>query len=159
MGLFDLFSGRGGVRVLSPAAGEALPLSSCSDPVFAQGMMGRGVVLLPSEGRLCSPVDGSVEVVFDTLHAIGIRSDSGLDVMLHVGIDTVELNAAPFVAHVRVGDHVRAGQPLLDADLDAIRKAGKSTETVVTVTDADDRQVSDFASGSLRRGDVLFSVR
>ena len=147
-----------GVSIVSPATGEAEPLEKCSDEVFGKGMMGPGALIIPSEGKIFSPVDGKIEVLFDTLHAFGFKTPEGCEVMLHVGIDTVELGGAPFVAHVAQCDTVRKGDLLLDMDLSAIEAAGKSSETLVIVTDAHGKQVSLTNNGSVQAGDPILSV-
>ena len=121
-------------QVLQPVAGKVLPLSSCSDPIFAKGTLGDGYVIKPSKGEVVAPFDGTVSAVAETGHALGLTSDDGIEVMIHVGIDTVELQGAPFDVKVAQGDHVHRGQLLETFDIKAIEDAGKSVETVVVAT-------------------------
>lgn len=154
----DLFCGvrnmgdEGGTAFFAPATGEVSAISSCSDPVFAGGTMGQGFVLNPSSGVVASPIDGTVEMVFDTLHAFGLRSPDGCEVLVHVGIDTVELNGKPFRKCASKGDRVRHGDRIVEVDLAAVAAAGLSTEIVVVLPDTDDRLFSLDITGRVRRG-------
>ena len=118
----------------APMSGSIQPLSACSDPMFASKAMGDGVVITPSEGTLVSPVNGKVMMVFPTKHAIGLQGENGEEILIHVGLDTVSLDGKPFDVLVKDGDTIRAGQPLMHVDLEAIREAGLSTETPVVIT-------------------------
>lgn len=123
--------------ILSPIAGTAIAMSEVPDPVFASEAMGGGAAVVPSEGRLCAPAAGTVTVLAETGHALGMTTDSGAEILMHIGIDTVTLEGAPFTAHVAVGDHVEAGQLLMEVDLAAIKKAGLNPVTPVIVTNTD----------------------
>ena len=147
-----------GLAVRCPVEGEIKPLESCSDEVFAKGMMGPGALVLPRDGKVVAPVDGKIEVLFDTLHAFGFRTADGVEVMLHVGIDTVELGGEPFVAHVAQGDTVKEGDLLLDMDLAAIEAAGKSSETLVIVTDARGGDVRIAHFGWASAGEPMLTI-
>ena len=120
--------------VQSVADGQAISITEVKDPVFAQKMMGDGYAVEPANGSIYAPVTGVVTSVFPTKHAVGILSDKGLEVLVHVGLDTVALNGAPFSAKVTDGQRVAAGDLLLVADLEAIRSAGRETTTVVAFT-------------------------
>lgn len=120
--------------VQSVADGQAISITEVKDPVFSQKMMGDGYAVEPANGSIYAPVTGVVTSVFPTKHAVGILSDKGLEVLVHVGLDTVALNGAPFSAKVADGQRVAAGDLLLVADLEAIRSAGRETTTVVAFT-------------------------
>ncbi len=126
------------IRLDSPMHGRLIPLSEVTDPAFASGAMGRGVAVADPEGRVVSPVDGEVTVLFATKHAIGIHSADGVDLLIHVGVDTVKLEGKHFTSHVAQGDTVQKGQLLLEFDPDAIRAEGYETTTPVLVTNAAD---------------------
>ena len=126
------------IRLDSPMHGRLIPLSEVTDPAFASGAMGRGVAVADPEGRVVSPVDGEVTVLFATKHAIGIHSADGVDLLIHVGVDTVKLEGKHFTSHVAQGDTVQKGQLLLEFDSDAIRAEGYETTTPVLVTNAAD---------------------
>lgn len=143
----------------NPMAGEATAMSDAPDAVFASGAMGGGACVLPTDGACYSPVNGVVSMLFDTKHAIGLTSDDGIEVLIHIGVDTVELGGAPFVAHVASGDAVKAGQLLIEADLDAIAAAGKSTATMVIVTNTDDYASVEPTLGAVAAGAKLVEVK
>ena len=123
--------------ILSPLTGEAKELSQAQDPVFAQGVMGQGVLIQPSEGKLLAPVDGTVSVLFPTKHAVGLSSTDGVELLMHIGMDTVNLEGQGFTAHVAQGDSVKAGDLLITFDMEAIQAAGYPTETPVIITNQD----------------------
>ena len=129
------------VTITSPLAGEVKELSQATDPVFAQGLMGRGVVIVPSQGELVSPVNGRVTVFFPTKHAIGILSDEGVEILMHIGMDTVNLEGKGFEGYVSQGDKVKVGDKLISFDIDMIKKAGYVTETPVIITNSDKYEV------------------
>ena len=129
------------VTITSPLAGEVKELSQATDPVFAQGLMGRGVVIVPSRGELVSPVNGRVTVFFPTKHAIGILSDEGVEILMHIGMDTVNLEGKGFEGYVSQGDKVKVGDKLISFDIDMIKKAGYVTETPVIITNSDKYEV------------------
>lgn len=145
--------------LVAPIAGEVLPMESCSDPIFAGKGMGDGCVVVPADGSLVSPCDGTVSLVADTGHAVGLVSDQGAEILIHIGIDTVNLAGKPFTAHVAPGERVRAGQPLMDVDLAQIKAAGLSTETMVIVTNTPDfSAVTTTASGAVAAGAELLDL-
>lgn len=123
--------------VYSVADGQVIVLEQVKDPVFAQKMMGDGFAVEPANGNIVSPVTGTVSSIFPTKHALGLVTDSGLEVLVHIGLDTVSLEGKPFTVHVAEGQKVAAGDLLVTADLDAIRAAGRETSTVVVFTNAE----------------------
>ncbi len=144
-------------EVVSPLAGQVKPLSQATDPVFSSGVMGQGVVIEPSQGELVSPVNGTVTVLFPTKHAVGIVSEEGVEMLMHIGMDTVSLDGKGFEAHVAQGDKVVVGQQLISFDMDVIKEAGLVAETPVIVTNQDDFQadVEGDLPRDIKRGDVL----
>ena len=123
-------------EVHSVAEGEVIELEKVQDPVFSQKMMGDGFAVEPANGQIVSPVAGKVTSVFPTKHALGLVTESGLEVLVHIGLDTVSLEGKPFEVKVEEGQTVSAGDLLVEADLDAIREAGRATSTVVVFTNA-----------------------
>lgn len=115
-----------------------MPLSSIKDEAFSLGTLGKGIVILPEEGKVYSPVDGVVTMVFPSLHAVGITADNGLQILIHVGMDTVQLDGEGFTAHVVKDQKVTKGQLLLDFDIDLITSRGYSVETPVVITNSHD---------------------
>ena len=123
--------------VYAPIKGKAIALEDVNDGVFSAGMLGKGIGIEPAEGRAVSPVNGTVSVVFDTKHAIGITSDEGMEVLIHIGLDTVQLNGEPFNVHVKVGDKVKVGDLLAEFDMDKIKEAGYKTVTPIIISNTD----------------------
>ena len=124
-------------EVYSVADGQVIALEQVKDPVFAQKMMGDGFAVEPANGNIVSPVTGTVSSIFPTKHALGLVTEAGLEVLVHIGLDTVSLEGKPFTVHVAEGQKVAAGDLLVTADLDAIRAAGRETSTVVVFTNGD----------------------
>lgn len=149
------------VTITSPLAGEVKELSQATDPVFAQGLMGRGVVIVPSQGDLVSPVNGRVTVFFPTKHAIGILSDEGVEILMHIGMDTVNLEGKGFEGYVSQGDKVKVGDKLISFDIDMIKKAGYVTETPVIITNSDSYQVEELEQlpRTVERGSQLMNAK
>ena len=124
-------------EVYSVADGEVIALEQVKDPVFSQKMMGDGFAVEPENGNIVSPVSGTVSSIFPTKHALGLVTEAGLEVLVHIGLDTVSLEGKPFTVHVAEGQKVTAGDLLVTADLDAIRAAGRETSTIVVFTNGD----------------------
>lgn len=124
------------VGLRSPVAGTLLPLSQVPDPVFSGGLVGPGFAVDPADGTICAPVAGTVVTLPDSLHAVGIRTDEGAEVLVHVGVDSVTLKGEGFTALVTEGARVTAGQEILQVDLDLLRARIPSVITPVVVTDA-----------------------
>ncbi len=124
--------------IASPLKGNVLPLTECKDEAFAMGILGKGVVIVPEEGKVVSPVNGILTTIFPTLHAMGITSDDGVEMLIHIGMNTVELNGKHFTAKAQQGDKISVGDVLVEFDKDAIAAEGYSIETPVLVTNADD---------------------
>lgn len=126
------------IMISQPIKGKVLDLTNSSDPVFSSGAMGRGLLIQPEEGKVFSPVDGIIETVFLTKHAIGIKADNGAEILIHVGLDTVNLNGKYFKTYIKNGDKVTKGQLLGEFDILKIEKAGYSVLTPVVVTNSND---------------------
>ena len=129
------------VTIVSPLKGEVRPLADATDPVFSEGVMGQGVIIIPSEGILSAPFDGVVSAIFPTKHAVGLVSDDGVEVLMHVGMDTVSLDGKGFEALVKQGQQVKQGEHLLRFDIDFIKAQGLVVETPVIITNQDSFQV------------------
>lgn len=147
-------------EILSPANGKAVPLSEVPDPTFAEEMLGKGAAVDPSEGRFYAPVSGTISTVFPTKHAIGITGDKGEEILIHVGLDTVQLDGKYFETAVSEGQHVEAGTLLLTCELEKVREAGYKTITPVIVTNPEDYPAVSLArSGEIKAGERLISLR
>ena len=123
-------------EVVSPIKGEVLNLSDIEDAAFSSGVLGQGVAIIPSDGKVVAPVDGVVTTLFPSLHAIGILSDEGVEVLIHIGLNTVQLEGRGFNACIKQGDRITKGQTILKFDIDVIKEAGYSVVTPIVVTNS-----------------------
>ena len=147
------------MRVLAPISGNAVPLSEVPDEVFAEGMAGEGGAIVPaSSGEAVAPVSGTLVKLFEGGHAFGIESDEGVEMIVHLGLDTIEMRGAGFERIATEGERVEAGQPVVRFDLDEIRNAGYDPITPVVVTNPDEYPVGSPTSGEVSAGDLLFEV-
>ncbi|ETY72687.1 PTS sugar transporter [Lactiplantibacillus fabifermentans T30PCM01] len=147
----------GDVNVYQPVSGKVIPLSEVNDEVFSKGLLGDGFAVEPDNRGVYSPVTGEVTMVANTKHAIGFTSDSGIEVLIHMGIDTVDLNGLPFDIKVKVGDRVNKGQLIADMNLDMIRKEHKATTVIVALTQPD-KQLDGKIFKNTKIGDVIGNV-
>ena len=148
------------LEIDSPMTGELVPMKDVPDEVFASGALGEGIAILPTDGKVIAPCDGVVAQMMDTRHAIGIVADNGVEILIHVGLDTVELKGAPFKYHVKADQEVKKGDLLLTADLDAVTKAGKKLYTPVIVTNSDDyTEIAPVDGKEIKAGDKLMTVK
>lgn len=146
-------------QVYSPVNGQKIPLSEVKDSAFASGVMGQGFALIPSDGQFVSPFKGTVEMVFETKHAIGLRSDEGVELLIHIGMDTVKLNGAPFQTLVKNGDRIDKGTPLVIADLAKIQAAGLEIMTPIIFTNlTPTSKMINFNKKEVKIGDLLAEV-
>ena len=128
----------GEMIIEAPIKGEIINLSEVKDQTFASGLLGEGFAIIPSEGKVYAPFDGVCENIFDTLHALGLKSDQGVELLIHVGLETVSLGGKPFTAHVKGGQKIKKGDLLLEFNLSEIKEAGCETQTPVIVSNAED---------------------
>lgn len=142
------------IRLDSPLEGELIPLSDVQDPVFGSGAMGRGAAVKNPKGKVYAPFDGEITVFFDTKHAIGMKSADGVEILIHVGMDTVKLQGQHFTAKAAQGDKVKKGQLLLEFDPEAIAKAGYETTTPVVVMNA-----TEFGDITIALGDKTVTAK
>lgn len=146
--------------VSAPVSGICIPLSEVNDAVFSQKILGDGAAIIPSEGKVYAPVNGTVSTVFDTKHAIGLLSEDGVELLIHIGIDTVNLEGKYFTAHVESGQKIRKGDLLVSFEQEMIQKVGYDTVTPVLITNtAEFHSIHTDASGNVKAGDVLLTVR
>ena len=124
------------VVVNAPVDGELIPLSEVNDPTFSNEILGKGAAIIPNNGKYVSPIKGTVKIIFDTKHAIGLESEDGAEVLIHVGLETVNLNGKYFETLVKEGDKVEIGTPILNVDLDRVKKSGYDTVTPVIITNS-----------------------
>lgn len=143
----------------APLKGEAVESASVNDPTFAEEMLGKGMAIKPSEGKVYAPFDGTVAMVFDTKHAVSLVSDKGAEVLIHVGLDTVMLKGEHYTAHVESGAAVKKGDLLLEFDMEAIAAAGYDTITPVVICNADDyKDVVRVTGKQVEPGDTVMEL-
>ncbi|MGX6961447.1 beta-glucoside-specific PTS transporter subunit IIABC [Vagococcus xieshaowenii] len=144
---------------VSPLNGQMINLVDVEDAVFSSGAMGQGVAIEPTEGKLFAPIDGEIALLFPTGHAIGMKTTDGAEILMHIGMDTVELNGEGFTAHVAQGDQVKAGQLLIEFDIDFIKSKGKPTVTPIVVTNsAEYNNVTVAEPKAIEAGEEIFTV-
>lgn len=122
----------------APIEGKVIALSEVNDPTFAEEMLGKGAAIIPIVGKVVAPMDGTIAMVFETKHAISMTSESGIEILIHIGLDTVSLKGEPFTAHVEAGDKVKAGDLLLEFDMEAIKAAGLDTVSPIVICNTPD---------------------
>ena len=141
------------IQILAPAAGRAVPLEEVPDPVFSQKIIGDGIAVIPEDGRIVSPVTGEVVSVADTLHAYGFRTEEGLEILIHIGLETVALKGACFKALVKVGDKVQAGDPIAEVDLRFLEEKGISPITPILLCGGMEGKRLLYHEGACRAGE------
>lgn len=164
MGLFDFFKkGKktedNKVNLYNPTNGNVIPISEVADPVFSQKMMGDGFGVDPTDGEVYSPVDAKILSVFPTKHALGLKLDNGVDLLIHIGIDTVELEGKPFTVLVEEGDRVTPETLLVKVDLEALKEAGKKDTVIIAFTNME--VVEDYSlsnTGNVKRGELIGEI-
>lgn len=143
----------------APAKGKAVPLSEVNDPTFADGLLGQGAAVIPSEGKIYAPVDGTVGMMFETKHAVSLSTEYGAEILVHVGLDTVELKGKFYEGHVKAGDTVKAGDLLISFDIDQVKAAGYDVITPVLVCNTDDYASVEGVTGSdVVPGDTIIKI-
>ena len=163
MGFFDKLFGKkeapNGNQLFAPLNGKAVPISEVPDPTFGECLLGNGIAIIPADGKVYAPCDGKIEMMFSTGHAVSLVSNSGIEVLIHVGLETVTLEGKPFTLHAQSGDTVKKGQLLLEADLEAIKAAGLNTITPVVVCNSDDYPTfNTFTGKDVTNADAVIEV-
>ncbi len=148
-----------GLRVCSPLTGQAVPLEQVPDEVFSQKVLGDGLAIIPVDGKIYSPVDGEVSSVAETKHAYGFTSGDGLEVLVHYGLETVSLKGEGFTPRVREGDKVKLGDLVAEVDVELLKSKGLNLITPVLVCDGADGLMMETASGSVKRGETVITLR
>lgn len=145
------------VRIVAPISGTVKSVTECEDEVFAAEILGKGVVIEPEEGKVYAPCDGEISAFFETKHAIGITVANGMELLIHVGMNTVTLNGEGFTPHAEVGDKIKKGQLLLEFDIDFIRSKGLPVSTPVVIANLDEGQEISCRLGVVKKGEALMS--
>ena len=146
-------------EICSPVQGTIIELSQVNDDTFSKGLLGQGFAVIPEDGHYYAPFNGRVKMIFPTKHAIGFVTDSGVSLLIHVGIDTVKLNGEGFEALVESGQEVKKGDPMLKLDLDYLSKNAPSIVSPVLCTELEDNQrIHLLKEGQIKAGEPLFEV-
>lgn len=149
-----------GIEIGSPVKGKAVPISKVSDPTFGEEILGKGVAIQPEEGRIYAPADGTIEMLFDTKHAVSMTTTEGVELLVHIGLDTVALKGEHFTAHKGNGDAVKKGDLLISVDLEAVKAAGYDVITPMVVCNTPDYQAVEAVTGSdVNPGDTVLILK
>lgn len=158
--LSGLFGKNDEIQIGAPTAGSLIPLAEVSDPTFSGEILGKGAAVIPADGKFCAPADGVVATIFPTGHAAAVKTKNGVNVLLHIGIDTVKLQGKYFTIHVEEGRQVKKGDLLIEADLEKIRAAGYETVTPVVICNSGDFQKIRMAeTGEVTTGDTMLLLK
>ena len=141
-------------RLVSPQNGECIPIEQVPDPVFAEKILGDGIAIKPSDNNVYSPCDGTIVQIAHTFHALGIESDDGLEILVHLGINTVELKGEGFTCFVKVGQHVKSGDKLMEMDCSFVESKGLSTISPCLITNMDSVTNYDCHCGKVKAGET-----
>lgn len=159
--MFNLFKKKSdsGIMIGAPVNGKAVPISEVSDPTFGGEILGKGVAVIPTEGKVYAPADGTIDLLFDTCHAVSMTTTDGVEILVHIGLDTVALKGEHFTAHKTTGDSVKKGDLLITVDLDAVKEAGYDVITPIVVCNTDDyASVEALAGKEVTAGDDVLKI-
>lgn len=159
MGFLSNLFGASVQHIYAPVSGTAIVLNQVQDPAFATGLLGKGIAIMPSDGKVVAPCDATVDTLFDTAHAVTLISDFGAEILIHIGLDTVNLKGKFYTAHVQNGQQVKKGQLLIEFDLDAIKAEGYDTVTPMVICNSEHyRTISTYTGKQVSRGDAVIKV-
>ena len=156
----NLFAKDSGIKIGAPVSGTLVSIKEVSDPTFSDEILGKGAAVIPSSGRICAPADGTVSTVFPTGHAATLTTEDGVEILIHVGLDTVKLDGKHFTIHAQEGQKVSKGDLLLEADIEQIKAEGYDTLTPVVICNSDDfSEVNLSEPGEVSQGDEMISLQ
>jgi glucose-specific phosphotransferase system IIA component len=159
MGLFDkLFQNKNSFEIGAPVDGEIVPITDVSDPTFAQEMVGKGVAIVPSNGKFVAPCDGTLIALFPTGHAFCINTTDGAELLVHIGIDTVQLKGEHYTIIAKQGDEVKKGDPIVEVDLEGIKQAGYDIITPVIISNHSKFSGIEKKTGAVKAGEAAIVV-
>lgn len=160
IGFLDSLFGKKSSGIGAPMAGRCVALSEVPDPTFAEGILGEGVAIIPTDGKVYAPADGEITTLFPTGHAFSMTTDTGAEVLVHIGLDTVTLKGSAFTIHGTEGSRVKKGDLLLEADLNAIQAAGLNTITPVVVCNPDEfPKLTGLSGKEVAPGDPIVQLK
>ena len=160
MKLFQNLFGKGGITVGAPANGKLVSIKEVNDPTFSEEILGKGAAVIPSDGRFYAPADGTMTTVFPTGHAVAITTGDNVEILIHVGLDTVKLDGKHFTVHVQEGQKVVKGDLLLEADLEQIKAEGYDTVTPVIICNSDAfSEVTPADPAEVAHGDTIITLK
>lgn len=160
MGIFSKLFGSSELEILAPVEGQAVAISEVSDPTFGEEILGKGIAVKPTGNLVVAPCDGSLDQVFDTGHAFTMTADSGAEVLVHVGLDTVTLNGEHFTIKTTAGQKVKAGTPIIEFDREAIAAKGFDTITPVVICNSDDfATFNTYVGKAVKAGDKVIGLK
>ncbi len=159
MGLFDKIMKGNRIEICSPVNGEIVPIDTVPDPMFAQEMIGKGVAVIPSDGRFVAPSDGELTALFETGHAYCINTTDGAELMVHIGIDTVKLKGQFYKTCAKQGDKVKKGDPIVEVDIEGVKGAGYEVITPVIISNHDKFSDIKKKSGTVSAGDMILDMK
>ena len=155
MGLIDkIFHGKT-IEISAPVSGDIVPISTVPDPVFSQEMVGKGIAIMPSDGKFYAPCDGRLVVLFPTGHTYCLNSSDGAEVLIHIGLDTVKLNGRCFNAHAKQGDEVKKGDLIVEVDIEGVKAAGFNTVTPIIISNPGEFSDMEKKEGTVSVGDAV----
>ena len=159
MGFFDAFKNKR-IVIAAPVNGTCVAIQEVRDPTFRDEILGKGVAVIPTDGKICAPADGTVTTMFPTGHAFGMTTDDGVELLVHVGLDTVALKGDGFCITAKEGQKVKKGDLMMEADLKKIKEAGYDTITPVVICNTSDyAEVKQLADGMVRVGDDIIDIK
>lgn len=159
--MFQLFKKKAdGIEIGAPVKGKAVPIREVNDPTFGDEILGKGVAIIPADGKIYAPADGTIELLFDTMHAVSMTTTDGVEILVHIGLETVTLKGEHFTAHKATGDIVKKGDLLISVDLDAVKAAGFDVITPMVVCNTGDYQAVEAVMGTdVEPGDTVLRIK
>lgn len=161
MKLFQgLFGKSGGIQLASPVKGKLVSIKEVSDPTFGEEILGKGIAVIPADNKFCAPADGTVTTIFPTGHAAAITTEDGAEILIHIGLDTVKLDGKYFTIMAAEGQKVKAGDLLIEADLEKIKAEGYDIITPVVICNSDEfSEIVPKAPADVSRKDVILTLK
>lgn len=161
MGIFDKLFHKSQPQhpvIAAPVTGKAVSIQEVNDPTFSQEILGKGAAIIPSTGEIVAPCDAKVDMMFDTGHAVSLVSDNGMEILIHVGLETVQLKGEHYTTHVKTGDTVKKGQLLISFDREAIAAKGYDLITPIVLCNSDRFSILQTHTGDITAGDPLMTI-